>query len=511
MALHRKIAAVGQKTSTVGRPVFLDKTQGPTKIAGRTEAQPPPCQSGRRFQFFSLTGQEISIATPIFYDTSTAVGRRVHIITFGCQMNGRDSEAMAAALENDGHRIVDDEAEADLVVVNTCSVREGAETRALGRLRQLVGQKRRRCGLLVGVAGCMAQRLGAVLFSLVPGLDFVLGTGQLDRIAAVLHRLEAGERQIVCAEPRNFLPKMRRRHGRPSAEVAISTGCPMACTYCIVPQTRGRGACRPMDDVVGEVKLLAEGGTREVVLLGQIVNFYGLRQLPTIGGKSPFVQLLERIHSVAGIERIRFLSPHPCGFREDLLRCFRDLPKLCHAVHLPLQSGSNRILRSMRRGYTKEMALSLLHRLREDYPEMSLSTDLIVGFPGEEDADFRETEQLFSEIDFDMAYIFRYSSRSGTPAAAMENQISHGTAAERQQILLQKLAETSLRRNRLFLNRTLPVLVEQFSPKNPRIAIGHSFHGKKVFFPAHGRLLGKMVSVRVDRAGVGFLGGVEET
>jgi tRNA-2-methylthio-N6-dimethylallyladenosine synthase len=439
------------------------------------------------------------------------VGRRAHITTFGCQMNGRDSETMAAALKEAGHGVVATEEEADLAVVNTCSVRDGAETRALGRLRQLVGCKRQKRNFLVGVAGCMAQRLGEELFTLVPGLDFVLGTGQFARIAEAIGRLSAGERRIVLTGPEAaHCPSHRRKHGRPSASVTVATGCPMACSYCIVPQTRGTGTFRPIEDIVREVELLAEGGTREVVLLGQIVNFYGLRHLPILAGKSPFVQLLERVHAVAGIERIRFLSPHPCGFREDLLRCFADLPKLCHSVHLPVQSGSNRILRAMRRGYSRERALSLLQSLRQTFPEMSLSTDLIVGFPGETERDFQETEELFSAIDFDMAYIFRYSPRSGTPAATMADQIPDAVAAERQQILLQRLAETSLRRNQLFLHRTLPVLVEQPAPKDPGVWVGHSFQGKKIFFPGPARLLGRTVAVRVERAGVSSLRGVVE-
>jgi tRNA-2-methylthio-N6-dimethylallyladenosine synthase len=437
------------------------------------------------------------------------VGRRAHIITFGCQMNGRDSETMAGALEEAGHGIVAREEEADLLVVNSCSVRDGAETRALGRLRQLVGRRRSNRHLRVGVAGCMAQRLGEELFSLVPGLNFVLGTGQFARIAEVVGRLDAGEERIALLGLETA-PCHRRPmgHGRPSASVTISTGCPMACSYCIVPRTRGTGTFRPMADIVREVELLAEGGTREVVLLGQIVNFYGQRHLPSVAGKSPFVQLLERINAVAGIERIRFLSPHPCGFREDLIRCFSDLPKLCHWVHLPLQSGSDRILRAMRRGYGRERALSLLLSLRRAFPEMSLSTDLIVGFPGEDDRDFQMTEELFSAVDFDMAYIFRYSPRTGTPAADRTDQVPDAVAAERQQILLRRLAETSLRRNRLFLHRTLPVFVEGFLEKNPNICLGHGFQGKKVFFPGSVRLLGRTVPVRVEEIGVSSLRGV---
>jgi tRNA-2-methylthio-N6-dimethylallyladenosine synthase len=423
-------------------------------------------------------------------------------------MNGRDSETMEAVLEEAGHRIAA-EKDADTVIVNSCSVREAAEEKALNRLRFFLERKRRGEDFLVGVAGCMAQRIGAELFRLLPGLDFVLGTGNFHRVTEALERAESGEDQVLLLEESGPYVHSARRRGvvRPTAHVSIGTGCPMRCSYCIVPKVRGPFRSRPMEDILREVEALAEEGTREVVLLGQIVNLYGHGEFSTISGKSPFVQLLERIHAIGTIARIRFLSPHPCGFREDLLRCLETLPKLCRGIHLPMQSGSNRVLRAMGRGYSRERAIGILRRLRNHMADYALSTDLIVGFPGESEEDFRETETLFDEIDFDMAFLFKYSARAGTAAADRRDQVPPSLAVERHRRLLGRLAETSLRRNKFFVGTVQSVLAEGPSRKDPAVLVGHTHQGKKIFFPAPPETVGSIIPVRIITATTAALGG----
>ncbi|MDR2576496.1 MAG: tRNA (N6-isopentenyl adenosine(37)-C2)-methylthiotransferase MiaB [Puniceicoccales bacterium] len=436
---------------------------------------------------------------------------RVRIHTFGCQMNERDSETMAAALIRHGHTIAED-AVADVFIFNTCSVRDAAERKAIGQIERAIAMRQGGRFPIVGVAGCMAQRLREQLFLRIHGLDFVLGTEQFHRIVEVLERIAMGETHVLCTdgngdEKKTQVTERQWPCRRPSAFVNVCSGCPMRCSYCIVPQTRGRDRHRPMDDILTEVRQLAECGTKEVVLLGQIVNLYGIRHIPFDNGKSPFVQLLEKIHDINGIERIQFLSPHPCGFREDLLRCYAELPKLCQCVHLPIQSGSNRVLRAMNRGYTREKILHILRQLRAQNPLIALSTDLIVGFPGETDEDFALTEQLFDEIDFDMAFVFKFSPREGTPAAKFPNQIADVIAAERNQRLLRRLSVTSLRRHQAFLGSTQQVLVKEPLRKENNIFVGHSHFGKKVFFPAQPEDVGKIIPVQITRASTAALWG----
>ncbi len=301
---------------------------------------------------------------------------RVYIKTYGCQMNERDSEAVAAMLRARGYAIVEDEGAADIVLLNTCSVRDQAEQKAIGKAGYLAARKRRQPDFVLGVMGCMAQNRGADLLDRLPDLDLVVGTQKfhqvpdhLDHIIATLRGQGPRPATIVDLEAergsqntiRDHLPSAQRPV---SAFVSIMQGCNMACTFCIVPKTRGPERHRPIDEIVREVEELVAGGTREVTLLGQIVTSYGQGEFPVQGGKSPFVQLLERVHAIPGLARIRFTSPHPRGFKRDLVEAFRTLSKLCPCVHLPLQSGSDRILRAMNRPYTRELYLDIIERLR---------------------------------------------------------------------------------------------------------------------------------------------------
>jgi tRNA-2-methylthio-N6-dimethylallyladenosine synthase len=441
------------------------------------------------------------------------MNRRFLIKTYGCQMNEHDSEVMAAILIRAGFQAAENEENADVIILNTCSVREQAERKAIGKLHRFAKRKMRRENFHFGICGCMAQNLGKDLFRSIPSLSFMIGPRHIHAIADVLSRLENHETQIlllddVAEESALVGEPCHRKSNDASALVTIANGCNMNCSYCIVPKTRGRETYRPMEDILREVQHFIDHGVKEITLLGQIVNFYGIRHMPFVEGKSPFVQLLEKIHGISGLERIRFLSPHPSGFHDDLIRCYEDLPKLCPHVHLPIQSGSGRILRLMCRPYTRQTVLEIIQKLRQISPLMAISTDLIVGFPGETDEDFWDTERLFEAVDFDMAFIFKYSPRAGTAAAIMDNQVPKVILEERNQILLQKLANTSQKRNQLFLNTIQPVLVEYSSAKDQHIYVGYTVHHKKVFFPASADMLGQIVDVKITQATTSGLRGI---
>ncbi|MDR2513524.1 MAG: tRNA (N6-isopentenyl adenosine(37)-C2)-methylthiotransferase MiaB [Puniceicoccales bacterium] len=436
---------------------------------------------------------------------------RVFIKTYGCQMNERDSEAVAAMLRARGYSIVDVEAEADVILLNTCSVRDQAEQKALGKAGRLLKEKRLGDGMrALGIMGCMAQNRGRALVDSLPDLDLIVGTQKfhqvpdhLDNLMASLRGLGPRPATIIDTDAELGSQNTIRGHapGRQvSAFVSIMQGCNMRCTYCIVPKTRGPERARPMEDIVEEVQGLAANGTREVTLLGQIVNHYGIREFARCGGKSPFVQLLERVHAVEGIERIRFISPHPTGFRQDLVDCYRDLPKLCEYIHLPMQSGSDRILRAMRRPYTRAHFLQTVEALRIASPGMYFSTDVIVGFPGETDADFAETLSLFDAVAFDMAFIFRYSARLGTEAEQMANAVPLAVKEARNQVLLGRLEALSIARNRSLVGTTQEVLVEGPARKGEGVFMGHNRGNRKILFPGDTGMVGRMLSVQIESA-----------
>ena len=434
---------------------------------------------------------------------------RVYIKTYGCQMNVRDSEAVAAMLRGRGYRIVDDENIADIVLLNTCSVRDQAEQKAIGKTGHLARRKRRNPRFVLGIMGCMAQNRGAELLDSLPDLDLVIGTQRFhhvpDYLDGILQSRDAGILQPstivdIAAEAgsQNTIKDHIDDDRQVTAFVSIMQGCNMACSFCIVPKTRGPERCRPIDEIVREVEELAAKGTREVTLLGQIVTSYGRGVFPAVNGKSPFVQLIERIHEIDGIERIRFTSPHPRGFNADLVQAYRDLPKLCEYVHLPLQSGSNRILKAMNRPYSVEKYLQIVDSLRTAVPHMYFSTDVIVGFPGETDEDFEETRRVFESVGYDMAYIFKYSIRTGTPAEKMEDQIPGDVKEARNQALLDILEKSSRQRNKSLLHTRQEVLIEGPSKKGP-LYTGRTRGNRVVLFEASERLIGQLAQVEIDR------------
>jgi tRNA-2-methylthio-N6-dimethylallyladenosine synthase len=442
---------------------------------------------------------------------------RVHIKTYGCQMNERDSEAVAAMLRARGYRIVGAEDECDIMLLNTCSVRDAAEQKAIGKAANVSARKRKRPDFILGILGCMAQNRGAALLDQLPDVDLIVGTQKFHQVPGFLDNLRAareagvpiGETIVDIAEEagsQNTIREHVLEERQINAFVSIQQGCNMDCSFCIVPKTRGDERSRPMDEIVRECEQLAERGVKEVTLLGQIVTSYGRRDYTHTDGVSPFVQLIERVSAVAGIERIRFTSPHPRGFKDDLVAAYGRLPKLCPYVHLPLQSGSNRILRAMNRPYTRERYREIVDALRAVNPEMYFSTDIIVGFPGETEEDFAETRELFEACNYDMAYIFKYSIRTGTLAADMGDQVPEATKEERNRILLDLLRANSERRNAALLGTVEEVLVE--GPDQTGMKFTGRTRGNRVcVFDANPRLVGSLVPLRVERASVSTLYG----
>ncbi len=434
---------------------------------------------------------------------------RVYIKTYGCQMNERDSEAVGAMLRNRGYSLVDNEFDADVVLLNTCSVRDKAEQKAIGKTGYLAKRKRTDPDFILGILGCMAQNRGIELIDRLPDLDLLVGTQKFHAVPDHLDNIIASQRglgpqptTIVDIEAEEGSQNTIREHlyqeRQVSAFVSIMQGCNMHCAFCIVPKTRGPERARPIAEIVEEIEELAANGTREITLLGQIVNSYARREIPYRNKKSPFVQLLEKVQEVKGIERIRFTSPHPVGFKPDLIEAYRDLSKLCEYVHLPAQSGSNRLLKLMNRPYSVEKYMVIVSNLRNVAPDMYFSTDIIVGFPGETEADFRATCQLFDEVSFDMAFIFKYSVRSGTPAASMPGQIPKKVKERRNQHLLKKLEATSLARNQTLVGTVQEVLVEGKARRGD-LYKGRTRGFRSCLFPANDRLVGQLVNVKISR------------
>ncbi len=442
-------------------------------------------------------------------------------------MNERDSEAVAAMLRARGYRIVADENDCDILLLNTCSVRDAAEQKAIGKAGYLQQRKRKQPDFVLGILGCMAQNRGASLLEQLPDLDLIIGTQKFHQVPGYLDNLRAareaglpvGATIVDIAEEagsqntiKDHLSAEAEGDGAGAADrpvtafVSIQQGCNMDCAFCIVPKTRGDERSRPMDDIVAECRALAERGVREITLLGQIVTSYGRRDCTHTGGVSPFVQLLERVHAIDGIERIRFTSPHPRGFKEDLVAAYGRLPKLCGYVHLPMQSGSNRILRAMNRPYTRERYQEIVDALRAVQPEMYFSTDVIVGFPGETDEDFEQTRALFEACNYDMAYIFKYSIRTGTPASDLPDQVSDEVKEHRNQVLLDVLQKNSLRRTAKLIGTVEDVLVDGRDKSGARFT-GRTRGNRVCVFEADPRLVGQIVPLKIERATVSTLYG----
>jgi tRNA-2-methylthio-N6-dimethylallyladenosine synthase len=481
----------------------------------------------------------------------------VFIKTYGCQMNERDSEAVAAQLVAKGYTLAKSEAMADVVLLNTCSVRDMAERKALNKMANMIGiAKKERPNQVFGFMGCMAQSRGQELVDKLPDVDLVVGTQKFHRTADYLDEILAGRRdKIVDTAAEEKSEAAIREHllnGNAqksiSAFVSIMQGCNQYCTFCIVPYTRGEERSRTIDDIVSECRELVARGVKEITLLGQIVTSYGKRGTgradlpvslgapqnqtlsilpnagttspspPRSGGegrgevdprvqgesqfkKSPFVQLLEAVHAIDGLERIRFTSPHPKGYGDDLVEAYARLPKLCESAHIPVQSGSDRLLKIMHRGYTRERFLGIIEKLRRTQPAIGISTDIIVGFPGETEEDFEQTLSLAREVEFDQAYIFKYSPRRDTPAADMDGQLPTAVKEERNEHLLRLVNEIAARNYEKLVGTQVQILVEGPSKKNPARMMGRTRCNKIVVFDGSERHRGQIMDVKITRAG----------
>jgi len=406
--------------------------------------------------------------------------KRYHLTTFGCQMNEHDSERMKGMLESLGYAEVPTREDADLILFNTCSIRERADNRLLGHLGEAKRLKAESPQRVVGVGGCWSQSMKERVFEQFPFVDVAFGPGQIPKLAEFLTSDSLTAQGYFEFESfPGHLPMKRAREFQ--AWLQVSVGCNSVCSYCIVPSTRGREVSRHPAELIAEVERLAAEGVREVTLLGQNVNSYG-RDLPR-GAKATFAELLARVDAVEGIERIRYTSPHPKDMREDVVRAHVELPSLCEHIHLPLQSGSSPILKAMRRTYTRERYLDRVALIREHVPDAAITTDVIVGFPGETEADFAETLAVCEEVGYDGAFTFVFSPRRGTEAGAItEGLVAHEEKVERMGRLVEVVQRRAAERAQRFVGRSLDVLVEGTSRTDPSRLRGRSRHNKAVNF-----------------------------
>jgi tRNA-2-methylthio-N6-dimethylallyladenosine synthase len=443
------------------------------------------------------------------------------IHTYGCQMNVRDSDLLARRLRAAGFAEAASEDEADVVLVNSCSVREKAEEKAIGKLGMLCAARRDRPGLVVGLTGCMANRLGPDVFGLVPGLSFSVGPRAAGpAIVSLVERALAGERGLFLADANRARPMDAETtkeagadepHGSsaPASFVTILFGCNQRCSYCIVPSVRGSEESRDPRAIVAEVREEAARGAKDVCLLGQSVMRYGRmgfawpEDLPSpMGFSEPLPRLLEYVaREVPEVRRLRFTSGHPSGVTDELVRAMREIPAVCPHLHLPMQSGSDRILREMRRGYDSARYLAAVRRLREGVPDIAITTDIIVGYPGETEEDFEATRRVMEEAGFDNAFVFKYSPRPGTPSALLEDDVPDEEKRRRDQVLLADQDARGQRCNDRWVGRTVEVLAEGPSLRNPARWSGRTGQNKIVVFdPAPGLRAGDFVRVSVSSA-----------
>jgi tRNA-2-methylthio-N6-dimethylallyladenosine synthase len=428
--------------------------------------------------------------------TLGAMARSYHITTFGCQMNEHDSERMRGMLESLGYGEAPAREQADLILFNTCSIREKADDRFIAHLGEAKRVKRERPEVVVGVGGCWAQSVKDEVFARFPFVDVAFGPGQVHKLAEFLtsDSLTAqGFFEFESFTGRLPAKRAREHHGW----VQISVGCNCVCSYCIVPSTRGREVSRPAHELIAEVQRLAADGVREVTLLGQNVNSYG-RDLPREDRVS-FAELLAQVDAVEGIDRIRYTSPHPKDMREDVIRAHAGLPALCEHIHLPLQSGSSPVLKRMRRTYTRERYLDRVAMIREHVPDCAITTDIIVGFPGETGEDFSRTLEVAEQVGYDGAFTFIYSPRRGTEAATLPDQVPHELKVERMERLVEVVQRRAHERAQRFVGRTLEVLVEGPSRTDPTRLRGRSRHNKVVNFAGVGEP-GELVDVEIEGA-----------
>ena len=428
--------------------------------------------------------------------------RRYHITTFGCQMNKADSERMAGILENMGFAWTEEPNDADLILYNTCTIRDNAEQKVYSHLGRQAKRKHAEPNLTLVVAGCVAQQEGEKLLRRVPELDLVMGPQHANRLQELLEQVLVGG-QVLATEPIHIIEDITkpRRDSTVTAWVNVIYGCNERCTYCVVPNVRGVEQSRTPADIRAEIEVLGQQGYKEITLLGQNIDAYG-RDLPgsTLEGRHQhtLTDLLYSVHDVAGIERIRFATSHPRYFTERLIRACAELPKVCEHFHIPFQSGDNEVLKAMGRGYSQEKYCRIIETIRCVMPDASISADVIVGFPGETEHQFENTLKLVEEVGFDLINTAAYSPRPGTPAALWENQLSEGVKSDRLQRLNHLMSAKAMERSQRYLGRVEEILVEEQNEKNPIQVMGRTRGNRLTFFPGKIQdFQGKLVKVKI--------------
>ncbi|NOH14965.1 tRNA (N6-isopentenyl adenosine(37)-C2)-methylthiotransferase MiaB [Clostridium cochlearium] len=423
-----------------------------------------------------------------------------YIETWGCQMNEEDSEKLSGMLKNIGYKNAEDKNQADIIIFNTCCVRENAELKVYGNLGILKGLKAKNPDLIIAVCGCMMQQEGMAedIIKKYPFVDIIFGTHNSYKFPEYLNRTKQEGKSIIEVwdkeeEIVEGIPVDRKSSTK--AFVTIMYGCNNFCTYCIVPYVRGRERSREVSDIVKEIKELVKSGYKEITLLGQNVNSYGKDLDPKVS----FAELLRIVNDIEGIERVRFMTSHPKDLTEDVIYAIKECDKLCNHIHLPVQSGSSRILKKMNRSYSREDYLKLVNKIKEEIPNVAITTDIIVGFPGETEEDFNETLELVKEVEYDSAFTFLYSKRKGTPAYDMDEQVPEDVKHERFEKLVKIVNESCEKNNKKYQDKIVKVLVEGESKNDKNRLTGRTDTGKLVNFTGNKDNIGKIVDVKITK------------
>lgn len=437
--------------------------------------------------------------TAVQKSKSTGEGRKYIIFTYGCQMNEHDSEEIAWILEEMGYSPAENKEESDLIIYNTCSVRENADLKVYGHLGALKALKKRKSNLTIAVCGCMTQQdnIRRFIMDKFKHVDIIFGTNNIHKLPQLINtHIQNGETTVdIIEESREIVESIdANRKYDFKAFVNIMYGCNNFCTYCVVPYTRGREKSRNPESIIREVDSLARRGYKEITLLGQNVNSYG----KTLENPYTFAQLLRDINKVDGIERIRFMTSHPKDLSDELIHAMRDCEKVCKHLHLPVQSGSDKILKNMNRKYTKEKYLKLVEKIKSEIPGIAITTDIIVGFPGETEGDFRETLDLVEKVKYDSAFTFLYSIREDTIAAKMDEQVSSDISHERFQRLLDNLYPIFFRSNENYKGKVVKVLAEDISKNDEKVLNGRTGSNKLVHFKGDKKLIGTFVDIKIS-------------
>lgn len=434
-----------------------------------------------------------------------------HILTYGCQMNEHDSEKISGILTSIGYEETEDEKDADLVIFNTCLIRENAELKFFGKLGEIKGLKRSKPDMLVAVCGCMMQKqeIREKIMKTFSFVDIIFGTNTIHELPDLIYNVDFKQHKSIGIIDNTELiyenmPKVRKYNYK--ALVNITYGCNNFCSYCVVPYVRGREKSREPAEIINEVKKLAEDGCKEITLLGQNVNSYG----NSLESEFSFAQLLLELNKINGIERIRFMTSHPKDLTDDLIQVIKECDKICNHIHLPIQSGSNKILDKMNRKYTKEHYLDIVSKIKAAIPNVSITTDIIVGFPGETEEDFQETVDVVKNVAYDSAFTYLYSIREGTKAAQMEDQIPDETKHKRFDELLNVLYPIVYEKNKQCMGKTYSVLVESVSKSSETFLTGRTEHFRIVHFKGSEDLIGQIVNVKITKVKTFHMEGVLE-